>query len=140
MGRKYTGTCDFEFTVKRWNHPACDKWVPLDELKKNHLYDEYAEEKEITLHVTGFACRVEGNISGLPEDCYPDEYDCKIHSVSDESGEDWFDKLTYSEASQIEDLILDKVDYSNSSEYYDHDSYDYDGYDDRYDHRYDDYY
>ncbi len=52
-------------------------------------YTATRDDEEITLVITGNIQFTPGNYSGKPEDCYPDECDVTIESITDEKGNVW---------------------------------------------------
>jgi hypothetical protein len=134
MGRSYSGTIDFQFDIERWSHPSVNELLTSKQMKDNNLHENDCEIHVIPLFVTGWASFTEGYTSGLPEDCYPDESDSDINSITDDDGNDWFNKLSQSE---LDDIWKKMEDLSGRIEMNDSRDYgDYEDYSDRYDNYY----
>ena len=136
MGRSYSGKIDFQFDIERWSHPSITDLFTSNQMKDNNLHENECEIHVIPLYVTGWVSFTEGFTSGLPENCYPDESDSDIDSITDDDGNDWFNKLSQSELNDIWKKIGDMSDRIEMN-----DSRDYEDYSDRYDnyyHPYDD--
>ncbi len=137
MGRSHSSKYSFQFDIERWTHPSCPELLTKDQLQEKNLNEDSAEVKVIILFVEGYVSFTEGNTSGLPENCYPDEYDSEIESIVDESGEDYFNKVSASEMKEIWQTLDNHFsnDDCHDDQYYDRD---YSDYDDSYYHPYDD--
>lgn len=137
MGRTYSGNYDFQFDVERWSHPSTPKLLTADDLKLQKLDENECSVIVIPLQINGWVSFTEGYTSGLPENCYPDESESDIESVTDENGEDWINKITPNEMDQLWkklDDMFDRHNYNSS----DYDDRDYSDYEDNYYHPYDD--
>jgi hypothetical protein len=136
MGRSYSGTIDFQFDIERWSHPSVNELLTSKQMKDNNLHENDCEIHVIPLYVTGWVSFTEGFTSGLPENCYPDESDSDIDSITDDDGNDWINKLSSTEMSEVWKKLEEKASNIEMGDSYDYD--DYSGYDDDHYHRYDD--
>ena len=126
MGRSYSGTIDFQFDIERWSHPSVNELLTSKQMKDNNLHENDCEIHVIPLYVTGWVSFTEGFTSGLPEDCYPDESDSDINSITDDDGNDWFNKLSQSELDDIWkklDNLSDRIEMNDSRDYEDYEDY-----------------
>ena len=128
MGKTINKHVEFEYTAERWTHPSIEGMITLDELQAKNLQDDKADVKVINLYVEGWSSYTSGYTSGLPEDCYPDEYDSEIEKIVDDDGNDWYPLLSAKELSEINSMFDDKIERSSS---YDDECDYYDDYSDR---------
>lgn len=137
MGRSYSSNYSFQFEIERWTHSSCSESLTREQIQEKNLNEDTLEVKVITLFVEASASFTEGYTSGLPENCYPDEYNSEIKSISDENGEDWLNKVSVSEMEEIYKTLDNH--FSKDNYYDDHyDDRDYSDYSDSYYHPYDD--
>jgi len=109
-GRKrggWAGSGSFEFNVERYIHLPTGKYFSIDSDEVPSDVDQSPEwdYQEIPLTITGRGYFTPGYVTGLPEDCYPDEGDLEIESVEGPDGSDWTDFLTKSEKENAEERL-----------------------------------
>ena len=113
----YSGNASFVFEVERYLNKSTGQMMFMDQAEaeaKNHPFGDAwfemnYEYQVIPLDIEGSAYYQEGRSYGPPENCYPDEGDVEITSVTNASNEDWSDKLSTSERDSIEEMIQDHV-------------------------------
>ena len=59
------------------------------------------EWTEISLEVSGNSWYSPGEYSRLPEDCYPDEGDTEVESITGPDNQDWSNLLTSKELENV---------------------------------------
>lgn len=125
MGRTTVNRHILQYSVERWKHPAHAELITKQQML-DHKYEESDTEIQvINLCVEAHTSFTPGYLSGLPEDCYPDESSSDIDSITDENGEDWIKNLSTSEMDEIWKMIDDDFDrHSYDNEYCDYDPYD----------------
>lgn len=138
----YSGNASFIFEVERYLNKQTNQLMTPDQAEaeaKDHLFgdtwfDMNYEYQCIPLEVEGSSYYQEGRLSGLPENCYPDEGDTEITSVLGPNKEDWTSKLTKSENDSILEMIQEEVvdgagepDYDDDYDHSDDDRYFDDG-------------
>lgn len=125
----YNNKTQFEFQIERLKDKD-GKFVDEGKLPANFNESDY-EYKTISIQINGRAFFQAGNLSGLPEDCYPDESEVEIISALGPNKEDWQDRLSSSEYQDILSIIEEKCSSDDSDQGSDPDhDYDYDQYDD----------
>jgi hypothetical protein len=100
----YSGSVSFEFEVERYLDILTNEWVTHDKVNS----DERFEYNTLTLKVEGSSRFTSGKTFGRPEDCYPEDGDTEIDSVT-LGEEDWNDKLTEDERDSIIEMIVEQV-------------------------------
>lgn len=103
MSRSYSGTTEFDWELERVKDPA------TGELRAINDDDGDLEYEYFTIKVEGRSYFAPGRLYGPPENCYPDEGETEILSVTGPDGKDWEDKLTSDEKEKILDHISEKV-------------------------------
>jgi len=111
--KSYKGTTCFEYELERYQNKKTGTYLTLDEVKsmargnEEEWIDENFRYVTVTVNVEGRSYFTPGYLSGPPEDCYPDEGETEITSVTlyGKEKEDWEDKLTSSERDYIMDMI-----------------------------------
>jgi len=124
----YSGSTSFEFEIERYKDRESGELLPHSKVPVDDDGFEF-DYQTITLHVEGRSYFTAGRFYGPPENCYPDEGETEIESVTGPDNKSWEDQLTDEEResiiSQIEERIQDQDgDYEPD---YD-DSYDYEDY------------
>ena len=100
----YSGNTSFDFEIERYK----DKSGELLTSDKVEDQDEYDYET-ICLTVEGRSSYTPGKTFGLPENCYPDDGEIEILSVTGPDNKDWEDKLTEKEREDVLNAIDEKV-------------------------------
>lgn len=124
MSRSYSGTTEFEYELERVRESAAHEWRPMTDDDPDTV-----EYECFMVTVEGRSYYTPGRSFGPPENCYPDEGDTEILSVTGPDGKDWEDKLTSAERERILETITEKVSEDEGpdpDDYYD----DYEGADD----------
>ena len=112
MGRRggYSCSSTFTFTVER----PYDKETGEFYLEENA--PDYPEDKlewaEISLEVSGNSWYSPGEYSRLPEDCYPDDGDTEVESITDLDNRDWSNLLTSQELKEVYSELESNCKYS----------------------------
>ena len=134
MGKKRSGSVEFEFDIERYKNIETDEYFTFEELSpEDRDNEELYSYNVITLNVSGNGYFTPGKYHGPWEDSYPDDGECEIESAIDADDKNWHSSLTSSEVSSIEEKLMDKImDLDDGPDY---DDRDYD-YDDRYDYYY----
>jgi len=125
----YSGETTFDYEVERYRHKETGALYPIDQVEKG-LDQTALEWLEFTyeyvcipLQVEGSSYYAPGRTWGPPENCYPDEGDTELISLTDDDGNDWEDKITESERDSIMDMIQENVmaglDGPDPDDYYD---------------------
>lgn len=74
-----------------------------------YRFDDFGNEKEIIVTVTGRSYFQSGSFGSLPENSYPDECDTEIMSVVDDHKNDWHSQLSKNEKEELLDMISNSV-------------------------------
>lgn len=122
----YTGSTSFDFEIERYRNKFTSEIVTFNKEVEGDEFGIVFEYQTITLKVEGRSYFQSGRYSGPPEDCYPDEGDTEVEAVIGPDGNDWSDKLTSDEQSQI--LMMVQENCMNDPEDYEGDEDDYDDY------------
>ncbi len=91
-------------------------------------------DQEIILSVEATVSHSSGNYTDRPEDCFDDESEIDITSLINHLNEDWLDKVSEEEESDIRTLAFEEAmkQYNEYEEVYEdelfEDDYDYDAY------------
>jgi hypothetical protein len=101
----YSGKVNFEFEIERYKNKVSGELVTDITTDNEYLFDY----ELILLQVEGSSFFASGKYFGKPENCYPDEGDTEITSVTGPDQLDWEDKLTASERERIIQMISDQV-------------------------------
>jgi hypothetical protein len=104
----YGGNCCCSVIIDRYKDLDTGKLYTEREIEEFDL-DKKFEYQEVELDVEGNAYYIPGCLDRAPEDCYPDDSNLEIESVTDEDGNDWEPKLTKDEIEMIEDKIINLV-------------------------------
>lgn len=101
MGRRggYSGSSTFTFTVERLYDQETGEYY-LEENAPDYPEDRL-EWTEISLEVSGNSWYSPGEYSRLPEDCYPDEGDTEVESITGPDNQDWSNLLTSKELENV---------------------------------------
>lgn len=116
----YSGEASFDFEIERYKDNVTGKYIAyvLGEVDEKRY-----EYTTITLKVEGRAYFQPGRISGLPENCYPDEGEVEIKHAVGPDGNDWQDQLTHAEHDALIEMIdgnvKDGLDGPDPDDYYD---------------------
>jgi hypothetical protein len=116
----YSGPASFSIEIERFIDKETGELLTEEELPDVDSGEEFEYEHTfIELYVKGHAYYRPGVYCRRPEDCYPDESDLEIESITDEYDNDYLPILTKSELASVEEKILDYVRDSNKYEVYD---------------------
>lgn len=105
---RYSGNSSFEFEIERYKDKDTGELLTYDKIEDDSEEFEY-EYTTFSLQVEGRSYFEPGKFSGHPENCYPDEGDTEILSVTGEDGKDWEDQLTDEERGCVICMIEDHV-------------------------------
>lgn len=108
MPRSYSGNCFCSVVIDRYKDSATEILYTESEAEDIDL-DEKFQLEEIELFIEGNAYYEPGRLWGDPEECYPEESEVEIESITDKSGNDWKHKLTNSEIEMVKDTIVDYI-------------------------------
>lgn len=116
----YSGSTSFEFEIERYKDKKTGQYIAY---VLGEVDEERYEYTTIKLDVEGRSYFQPGKLSGLPEDCYPDEGETEIESVIGPDGKDWTDQLTHAEhdslLEMIQENVQDGLDGPDPDDYYD---------------------
>lgn len=98
--RGYSGSCDFDFNVERYQDPNTTDLLPEDRFKELHG-PTLPDPVIIELHIRGEYSYCPGVTWALPEYCYPDESETNILDCVDSEGNNWESKLTHRELNDV---------------------------------------
>lgn len=122
----FTGHTSFDFEIERYRNKFTNQLVAHNADTAADEFGIVFEYKVISLEIEGRSYFRSGRTSGPPEDCYPDEGDTEVEAVIGPDGNDWSDKLTDDEQSQILMMVQDNC--MNDPDDYEGDEDDYDDY------------
>lgn len=123
--KSYYGKTKFIFEIERYKNKNTGVIMPHD--SAGHLIDRDPlsfQYELIKLDIKGGASYCPGNLQGLPENCFPDDFEVEIESVVGSDGKDWADLLTKNEVQSIINIIEDHVcDREDPNDEYEPDDY-----------------
>jgi len=132
MSKSYSGSCEFEFKIERYiqknsnENNISKKYFIENELEPDIDYDI----EIISLNISGNGYYYPGVYHAEPENCYPDESDLEIDSVTDSDGNDWYYLLTATEIDSITSIISENISSNDCDQYERDEDYYNDYYDD----------
>lgn len=129
----YNGQTTIEFHINRI------KDLQTDQYRVMRDGDDPEREEELLLEIEGRSYFTHGRHFGLPEDCYPDEGETEILSITWKDGKPFPWELTDKEKEEAEEQICLSVQEDEPDPpSYDYDDDDFDDYEPDYDPSYDD--
>ncbi len=113
--KKYSGTTSFSFEVERYRNIFTDELLSLDQINQiesengSDYIDSIFKYELISLNVEGSSFFSPGKYYGEPYDCYQDEHETEIISVTDQNNLDFELSLTKSERESLLETIENNV-------------------------------